>query len=310
MEGRSTAKILVGPAGWSYPDWNGLVYPTHRPRGFHEAGYLARFFDTIEVNTSFYNPLRPDVVKGWIHRVERNSNFRFTAKLWQRFTHDCNATRQDEKLFKEGLNPLMQAGRLGALLLQFPWSFKNTAENREYLGGLFMQFVEYPLVLEVRHSSWNCPEILEMLSELHVGFCNIDQPVMGRSIKPTEHSTSRIAYVRLHGRNYENWFSQKQRSPARYDYLYSMNELQPWVERIQKVAQDSEVTYVVTNNHFQGKSVANALELVSLLSEEKVAVPENLVKRYPELAPIAVALPSPPPVQADLLFAASAVNNT
>jgi len=301
-----TRQIRVGPAGWSYPDWNGIVYPSRRPPSFHEAGYLAKFFDTIEINTSFYNPLRPEVVTGWIHRVEHNRNFKFNAKLWQRFTHDCNATRHDEKLFKEGLSPLVEAGRLGALLLQFPWSFKNTAENRDYLGGLCMQFVEYPLVLEVRHSSWNCPEILEMLGELRAGFCNIDQPVMGRSIKPTEHSTSPVGYIRLHGRNYENWFSQKNRSPARYDYLYSMDELHPWVDRIKSVARHSEVTYVITNNHFQGKAVANALELVSLLSEQKVAVPEDLVKRYPELEQIAVSVSPHQPVQTDLLFEASA----
>jgi uncharacterized protein YecE (DUF72 family) len=206
------------------------------------------------------------------------------------------------------LSPLMQGNRLGALLLQFPMSFKNTPENREYLGGLCMQFVEYPMVLEVRHSSWNTPEILEMLGELRVGFCNIDQPVMGRSIKPTEHSTSPVGYVRLHGRNYENWFASKERSPARYDYLYSMRELEPWVERIKNVADHSEVTYVVTNNHFQGKAVANGLELVSMLHGQKVTVPETLMKRYPELERIAAPLPSPQPVQTDFLFEPSAVS--
>ena len=299
-------RIRVGPAGWSYADWQGIVYPAPKPRGFRETEYLAAFFDTLEINTSFYSPLRAEVVKTWVRSIEHNKNFKFTAKLWQRFTHSRNATHSDEKLFKEGLNPLMQMDRFGALLLQFPWSFKNTAENRDYLGGLFMQFVEYPLVLEVRHSSWNEPEILEMLGELHVGFCNIDQPVMGRSLKPSGHSTSGVGYVRLHGRNYAKWFTSKERSPARYDYLYSMDELEPWVDRIKKIAEISEVTYVVTNNHFQGKAVANGLELVSLLTDQKVAVPDTLVRTYPELANIAASIPSSQtsarPVQTDLLF--------
>lgn len=306
MNPAATHQIRVGPAGWSYPDWHGIVYPAHRPHGFHEAEYLARFFDTIEINTSFYNPLRPEVSGSWIRRVEHNPEFKFTAKLWQRFTHERAATRQDEKVFKEGLNPLLEAGRLGALLLQFPWSFKNTPESRDYLGALAMQFVEYPLVAEVRHSSWNQPEILEMLGELRVGFCNIDQPVIGRSIKPTEHATSPVGYVRLHGRNYEHWFSSEDRSAARYDYLYSMNELEPWVERIKKVAQDSDVTYVVTNNHFQGKAVANALELISLLTHQRVPVPDTLLKQYPELEQIAASIPSTQPTQTDLLFEALA----
>ncbi|PYV22378.1 MAG: DUF72 domain-containing protein, partial [Acidobacteria bacterium] len=230
MERSATPRIRVGPAGWSYADWNGIVYPARRPRDFHEAGYLAEFFDTIEINTSFYYPPRPESVTGWMRRVEHNQDFKFTAKLWQRFSHDRNAGRQDEKVFKEGLSPLMNDGRLGALLVQFPWSFKNTPENREYVGGLCMQFVEYPLALEVRHSSWNCPEVLEMLAELNVGFCNIDQPVIGRSIRPSAHSTSPVGYVRLHGRNYEQWFASKERSPKggeRYDYLYSLDELEP-----------------------------------------------------------------------------------
>src|SRR3989454_6674720 len=163
--------------------------------------FRSEFFDTIEINTSFYHPPRPESVAGWIRRVEHNQDFKFTAKLWQRFTHDRNASRQDEKVVKEGLSPLMNEGRLGALLVQFPWSFKNTPENREYVGGLRMQFVEYPLALEVRHSSWNQPEVLGMLAELNVGFCNIDQPVIGRSIRPSEHSTSPVDYVRLHGPN-------------------------------------------------------------------------------------------------------------
>jgi uncharacterized protein YecE (DUF72 family) len=299
-------QIRVGPAGWSYPDWHGIVYPTTKPPGFREPEYLARFFDTLEINTSFYSPLRPAVARTWVRSIEHNKNFKFTAKLWRHFTHDRNATHHDEKLFKEGLNPLVEMDRLGALLVQFPWSFKNAAENRDYLAGLFMQFVEYPLVLEVRHSSWNEPEILEMLAELRVGFCNIDQPVMGRSIKPSGHSTSAVGYVRLHGRNYAKWFTSKERSSARYDYLYSMDELEPWVERIRKVADASEVTYVITNNHFEGKAVANGLELLSLLTDQKVDVPDTLVKRYPELANIAASTVSSEtpvqPMQAELLF--------
>ena len=156
-------KVKIGPAGWHYSDWAGIVYPSRRPRGFHEWGYLAEFFDTVEINTTFYQPPKPQIVKVWLHQVAHNPYFRFTAKLWQRFTHQCYANRADESAFKEGLEPLMQAGKLGALLLQFPWSFRNTRQNREYLGGLGMQFMEYPLVVEVRHGSWNQPDIYRML---------------------------------------------------------------------------------------------------------------------------------------------------
>ncbi|HEV2492916.1 MAG TPA: DUF72 domain-containing protein [Terriglobia bacterium] len=296
-------RIRVGPAGWSYTDWHGIVYPAHRPPGFHEASYLAEYFDTIEINTSFYSPPRPDVVRRWVERVQANPDFKFTAKLWRRFTHDRDAGREDEKTFKQSLEPLGAAGRLGALLLQFPWSFKNAPEEREYLGGVCMQFMEYPLVIEVRHSSWNTPEAYQMLADLGVGFCNIDQPVIGRSLGPSARATSPVGYVRLHGRNYENWFSEEAHPAERYDYLYSLDELEPWAARIRDVAQQADVTYVIANNHFEGKAVANALELKSLLTGQKVPVPETLAGRYPELAQVRAPEPEgSAPRQADFSF--------
>lgn len=304
---KARGQIRVGPAGWSYPDWDGIVYPRPRPPGFSEATYLAGFFDTIEINTTFYHPPSPQAAKGWVRKVAANPDFKFTAKLWQRFTHERNPNRQEEKAFKEGLAPLREADRLGALLLQFPWSFKNTRENREYLGGLVVEFMEYPLVLEVRHDSWNQPEIFRMLAELGVGFCNLDQPIIGRSIAPSDYSIpqSGIGYVRLHGRNYEQWFTSDSRPEERYNYLYSMEELEPWAQRIRNIAEQVNATYVITNNHFQGKAVANALQLTSLLTNRPVRVPESLLVRYPELEKIlepgSVTLQ---PRQSDLAFGA------
>ncbi len=283
----SPAQIRFGPAGWSYDDWDGIVYPSLRPRGFHEAEYLAKFFDTIELNTSFYQPLRPDVVRGWARRVRSNPRFKFTAKLWQRFTHERNATQQDEKLFKRGLEPLLEESLLGALLLQFPWSFKNTRENREYVGGLVVEFMEYPLALEVRHASWNNPQVFEMLHDMGVGFCNIDQPVIGRSLAPSSQVTAPIGYVRLHGRNYERWFTSEQHPEERYNYLYSLAELEPWAKRIESLTSRTAAVYVITNNHFRGKAVVNALQLMTLVRGGKVPVPEPLLTEYPELCSIA-----------------------
>src|SRR5574337_184726 len=295
--------IRFGPAGWSYDDWNGIVYPTHRPHGFHEAEYLANFFDTIEINTTFYHPPRAEVSRSWINRVRHNPNFRFTAKLWQRFTHERATSQQGEREFKEGVAPLLEAGLLGTLLMQFPWSFKNNKENREYIGGLVMQFMEFPLVLEVRHESWNKPEIYQMLHELDVGFCNIDQPVIGRSIRPSERATSPIGYIRLHGRNYEHWFTSGEHPEERYDYLYGLGELESWAERIRHVAEAGEATYVITNNHFRGKAVANALQLVNIIRNQAVPVPPQLVSEYPALESIAAASPGfALPEQSSFLF--------
>jgi uncharacterized protein YecE (DUF72 family) len=294
----SPGRIRIGPAGWSYPDWTGYVYPARRSKGFHEATYLAEFFDTIEINTSFYQPLRPEHAAQWIDRVQENPRFLFTAKLWQRFTHDSisGVTAADERAVRAGFDVLHAAGKLGAVLLQFPFSFHRAKETVSYLAAVLKRFADYPLVVEVRHATWDTPETLALLQEHKAGFCNIDQPLIGRSLAPSAQATSTVGYVRLHGRRYDTWFSDDQAIPAheRYNFLYSSEELAPWITRVRKVVENSRDTFVVTNNHFQGKSVVNALQLISILKGTKVKVPEPLRQHYPELEYIADSPPAEP----------------
>jgi uncharacterized protein YecE (DUF72 family) len=297
-----TARFLrVGPAGWSYPDWAGYVYPSRRPKGFHEAAYLAEFFDTIEINTSFYQPLRPDHAAQWLDRVAANPRFLFTAKLWQRFMHDpaeppSLAAAADERAVRAGFDVLRTAKKLGAVLLQFPFSFHRTKETITSLTATLNRFSDYPLVIEVRHASWNSSETLALLREHDAGFCNIDQPVIGRSLAPSAQATSPVGYVRLHGRRYDTWFTDDIAIPAheRYNYLYSSEELAPWISRARKVSERARETFVITNNHFQGKSVVNALQLISILKGTKVKVPEPLRQHYPQLDSIADTPPAEP----------------
>ena len=293
---RSPALVRVGPAGWSYPDWSGYVYPTHRSKGFHEATYLAGFFDTIEINTSFYQPLRPDHAASWVDRVAANPAFLFTAKLWQRFTHDPSASAEDERAVRAGFDVLRDAEKLGAVLLQFPFSFHRNPETISYLTSVLKRFADYPLVVELRHSSWQTKETLALLSEHRAGFCNIDQPVIGHSLTPSAESTSQIGYVRLHGRRYDTWFSDDPTTPSheRYNYLYSLEELDPWVARIHTIQKHTRNIFVVTNNHFQGKAVVNALQLIGILTGNKVKVPEPLRQHYPALERIASQMPAEP----------------
>ena len=295
-------RIRIGTAGWSYKDWDGILYPPEVTRKkIHPIEFLARFFDVIEINTSFYGHIRPELGRLWSRKAAAvNSNFLFTAKLHRSFTHSPRAVmeptsaasirpnEQDERLAREGLDSLAAEGKLGALLIQFPVSFKNTSLNREYLEQLLRQFIEYARVVEVRHESWNNPETLADFMRHNIGFCNIDQPLLGRSLAPTEHVTSEVGYVRLHGRNYENWFdggseSDKSNRDDRYNYLYKPAELEKWKEKIESIAQRAESTYVIANNHFQAKAAVNALELRHLLDGKKVRAPETLVRHYPEL---------------------------
>ncbi len=293
-------EVRIGTAGWSYKDWDGIFYPPGmQRRKQHPLEYLARFFDTTEINTSFYGPLKPELAKLWCRKVESvNKNFLFTAKLYRAFTHSpmslmeptsaasIRPTDEDEIRTREGLDAIANEGRLGALLIQFPVSFKNTSLNREYLERLLRQFIEYPRVVEVRHSSWNDAATLASFTQKNVGFCNIDQPVLGRSLVPTEHVTGTIGYVRLHGRNYEQWFDSDNRND-RYNYLYSAQELAGWKERINRVAERAQTTYVITNNHFESKAGVNAIELKAMISGARVLAPPTLIEKYPELRRIA-----------------------
>jgi len=304
--------IRIGTAGWSYKDWEGIFYPPGmQRRKQHPLEYLARFFDTTEINTSFYGPLKPELAKLWCRKVEPvNRNFLFTAKLYRAFTHSPIAvmeptsaatirpTDDDEARTREGLDAIASEGRLGALLIQFPVSFKNTSLNREYLERLLRQFIEYPRVVEVRHSSWNDAVTLAAFTQQNVGFCNIDQPLLGRSLSPTEHVTAAIGYVRLHGRNYEHWFADQSSADQgsdsdnrndRYNYLYNQRELAGWKERIESVAERAQTTYVITNNHFESKAGVNALELKAMITGRRVQAPPTLIQKYPELRNIADA---------------------
>jgi uncharacterized protein YecE (DUF72 family) len=271
----------VGVAGWSYPDWEGVVYPK-TPR-FDGLAYLSRFLDSIEVNSSFYRIPSPRTTASWAKRVRDNPRFRLTMKLYRGFTHERSAGSIEARAFELALAPLVEAGALGALLLQFPWSFKNAPESREELERLLDRFRLYPLVVEVRHSSWIEKSFFDALRERGVGFCNIDQPVIGRSIGPSGVTTGRLGYVRLHGRNYQDWFREDAGRDARYDYLYSEEELDPWVEKISELSETASETYVITNNHFRGQAVVNALQIRARLERKRVKAPASLVERYPVL---------------------------
>ncbi len=171
--------IRIGPAGWSYRDWEGIVYPRPRPRGFDPFAFLAGYFDTIEINSTFYRPAGTESATSWASRIRHNPRFRFAAKLWRRFIHDRDEafTAAAVAAARAALDPLHDAGRLGAVLLQFPWSFRRDDESRVWLEDVTHAFHDFPLVLEVRHESWNVPTFYRELAEVGVGFVNIDQPL-------------------------------------------------------------------------------------------------------------------------------------
>lgn len=282
--------LRIGPAGWSYDDWKGVVYPEPMPAGIHALELLSGWFDTVEINSSFYRPTDPRHAQSWLRKVEGNPNFRFTAKLWERFTHERGEwpSEAEARQVRDGFAPLAEAGLLGAVLMQFPWSFKRTAENRVWLAKTIEAFGDYRLVLEVRHASWDRPEVYDGLRERGVAFCNIDQPMFADSIAPSQTVTAPVGYVRLHGRNHDDWFRETATRDDRYDYLYSEEELKPWVDKLDRMRDLAQDVYAITNNHFRGQAVVNAIEMQVLAGVRRVAVPAQLIALYPRLRPVSV----------------------
>ncbi len=266
--------ILCGPSGWN---------PTlYRPRGFHPLEFVSQHFDTVEISDSFRTFLKPEITRVWLKKVADNPRFQFTAKLHRRFTHDRLLDSTEVAEYKEGLWPLLRGKRLGCLLLQFPWSFRFTAENRAFLLRLRRTFHEFPLVAEMRHASWTYDEAVGTFIDARIGFCNIDQPTYTKAMPPTAFLTSSVGYVRLHGRNSFKWFG-RDGGQHRYDYLYSDTELNEWKARIDRISGFAAKVFVITNNDAGGKAIINGLQLQSLLrGGDGRDVPPELLRRCPE----------------------------
>lgn len=274
--------IRVGTAGFSYKDWEGAVYPVPRPPAFDPLAYLAGFFPCIEMNVTFYRVPEAAHVAKWVETVAAHEDFRFTFKLYRGLTHGD----EDETLpaFRAGLAPCRDAGKLGAVLLQFPFFFKNTQANRARLAFLAEGLAGWPLALEVRDRSWLAPAALDFLAGHGLNLCDIDICQTKDSVPPGSWTTGRLGYVRFHGRNREAWFDKKATVAQKYDYLYSPKELADWQGRIEEIAARTDSTYVILNNHFGGKAVANAFQLARLLTGRAPVPPPHLVQHFPGLA--------------------------
>ncbi len=282
-----TARVRAATAGWHYPDWDGIVYP--RPAS-NRLAYLSRYLQAVEINVTFYRPPRKENLLRWLSDTAAAADFRFTAKLWRGFTHTREADPGREgKEWEKGMALLLESGRLGALLAQFPYSFHRRAENTAYLKRLKERFADWPLVAEFRHRSWAREEVFGFLRDEGIGFCNIDQPPVSYSLPPTAVVTAPTAYVRLHGRNAANWFREDAGRDERYDYLYPEEELEEWVGRINSLKEAAAAVYVIANNHFRGQAVCNCLELRSRLEGGPVAVPDALAVYYPRLERVRAA---------------------
>ena len=285
--------IRVGPAGWSYPDWEGRVYPAHKPHGFNALAYMARFFDTIEINSTFYATPRAEVVARWASLVADHPRFRFFAKLERDFTHmsEPDGGSGDEgweekaRAFRAGIAPLVRAKRLDGLLVQFPVTFLHGKSEVRRLGRLRALFPDVPLVLEVRHQSWYERPAIDQVRGLSYSLAYVDMPSAWNHPPPWHEPTGPIGYLRLHGRNSQTWFRGDAERDDKYDYLYRPDEMDELAQKARRIASVHDETAVITNNHFSGQAVANAIDLMFLLSGDAVPAPNEIVESYPHLRP-------------------------
>jgi uncharacterized protein YecE (DUF72 family) len=279
--------MRIGVAGWDYADWVGAVYPSGAGRGLDRLAYVSRFVDVLEINSTFYRPVASRTAEAWVRRTAaRGEGFRFSAKAHRSWSHDPRppgASDLDATL--DGLRPLREAGRLCALLVQFPQSFHYDERARARLEGLAARLAGWPVVIEVRHAGWQRPEAARWFAGIPLGWCVVDQPLVGRSSAlPVPRVTRDPAYLRLHGRNRDAWFREDAGRDARYDYLYSTGEVRELASTARAMAEQAAELVVVQNNHFRGQALVNALELKHLLQGERPPAPEILVRTYPSLA--------------------------
>ena len=282
--------IRVGPAGWSYPDWERRVYPRAKPRGFHPLTLLAAHLDGVELNSTFYALPRAENAARWTELVQPWPAFRFVAKLLQGFTHapyDEARWDSDARAFRAGLAPLLRQRLLSAVLVQFPIGFQHGAHEIRRLGHVRTLFDDLPLVLEVRHHSWFTPPALDAIRGLGYSLAPGDLPSAWNHPPERHAPTGPIGYLRLHGRNAEQWFRAGAGRDDRYDYLYPPPELGALARKATSIERETSETWVVTNNHFGGQAVANALELKYLLGRRQpVPAWPEIVAAFPHLAGI------------------------
>jgi uncharacterized protein YecE (DUF72 family) len=309
------SNLRIGTSGWNYPSgrgtWNGVFYPPARGRAksFDELSFYAEHFDTVEVNSTFYGQPRAEICRAWADRTP--AGFEFSVKLYQKFTHPrmfketltrrlpgdaasddplldalARPNQADLDAFRAGIEPLAYAGKMGALLAQFPPSFKDTPASRDYLSYLLRAFAAYPVAVELRHRSWSdaIRDTLALLNTFGAAWVQIDEPKFTFSIRQNYlPNVKGFYYMRLHGRNVEKWW-RHEKAEDRYDYLYSGEELKEFSEIADAARQLVKKVYLYTNNHFSAKSVANAAMIKKQLGEPlEGEYPPEFVARYPEL---------------------------
>ena len=255
--------IRVGTSGYSYKDWVGHFYP----QGTSQKNFLEHYskhFDTCELNFTYYRIPNARTLSSMVSKS--GGRVEFVLKANQEMTHTRKAGEEDYRAFREALMPLIDAGTFGGILAQFPYSFRSSPENGDYLKRLRDRFEGLPIVAEFRNRAWIRDETFALLREQGIGFCCVDEPRLKGLMPSVAEVTSELGYVRFHGRNAAKWWNHE-RAEQRYDYLYTERELREWLPKIKQIDSRAQKTFVFMNNHFESKAVKNAMMLLDLLEQ-------------------------------------------
>jgi uncharacterized protein YecE (DUF72 family) len=253
--------IYIGTSGFSYKDWMEVFYPAGLPQK-DWLSYYAREFNTCEINSTYYAIPSPDVFEAMAAKT--GENFLFAVKANQEMTHQREDSGSICLSFRAAIEPIISGGKLGCVLAQFPYSFDFNRQNWQYLGKLRENLTGLPVVIEFRNARWLKVDVFQWMRQQDLGFCCVDEPQLPNLLPPLVEVTSKIGYVRFHGRNKEKWW-QNDHPYERYDYTYKPEELAEWLPKIKKLAAVTEKTFVFANNHWKGQSIDTVRQIRKML---------------------------------------------
>ena len=249
--------IYLGTSGFSYDDWVGVFYPTSMPKR-EWLNYYSCEFNTCEVNSTFYALPKPANLVAMAEKT--GDGFLFSIKANKEMTHQQEDNTPVFKSFVQVLEPVVAMGKLACILAQFPYSFWLNRHNWDYLRLFRERMGDLPVVVEFRNAGWLKKELFDWLRRLDLGFCCVDEPPLANLLPPVAEVTSKIGYVRFHGRNSAKWW-QHEHAYERYDYSYTPQELSEWVPKLRKLDSMTENTFVFANNHWRGQAVSTIRQM-------------------------------------------------
>ena len=254
-------RTLVGTCGYSYDEWRGNFYPEGLPKAAF-LGHYAGVFPFVELDFSYYGMPKAASLAALAARTP--PGFLFSLKAHKSLTHERGADWRERALeFARATAALAEAGRLAAVLIQLPYSFRRGDDERRYLGALCDSLAAFPLAVEFRNDLWQDGAVLAELDRRGAALVLVDRPDLPGLPPMTAAVTGGWSYLRLHGRNAGAWWTGG--ATGRYDYLYSEDELRAELPRIRSVEAKAELLLVAFNNHAKGRAAANARMLAGML---------------------------------------------